>query len=138
MGRPSTYDSVKAAEICRRLAFGESLRKICREDDMPPLTTVIEWNLDNREGFSEQYARARKMQAEVLADELVEICDDGSNDYMQTKHGPVLDAEHVQRSRLRVDTRKWYLSKVLPKIYGDKITQEHTGELSIKRVVTDL
>lgn len=55
-----------------------------------------------------------------------------------TKFGPQLDTEHVQRSRLRVDTLKWQASKLVPKKYGDKIHQEHSGEVAIKRVVTDL
>lgn len=67
-----------------------------------------------------------------MADETLEICDDGSNDWLERqgedeKRTYVLNGEHVQRSRLRVDTRKWLLSKALPKIYGDKITTEHSG-----------
>jgi Bacteriophage Sf6, terminase small subunit-like len=48
-----------------------------------------------------------------------------------------LDAEHVQRSRLRVEARKWLLSKALPKVYGDKldlnttITQTHEQSLDV-------
>ncbi len=65
------------------------------------------------------------------ADEALEIADDGSNDWMkrQGEDGEVhviYDHEHIQRSRLRVDTRKWLLSKVLPKVYGDK--PQHTGD----------
>ncbi len=68
-----------------------------------------------------------------MADETVEISDDGRNDWMERqseedKERYVLNGEHVQRSRLRVDTRKWLLSKALPKMFGDKITQELTGK----------
>jgi len=68
-----------------------------------------------------------------MADELLEVADDGKNDWMERrddedKASYVLNGEHVQRSRLRVDTRKWMLSKALPKVFGDKVTQEHVGD----------
>lgn len=70
-----------------------------------------------------------------MADELVEIADDGTNDYVEREVDGgvrvVFDGEHFQRSRLRVDTRKWVLSKVLPKIYGDKIGVEVTGDAAL-------
>lgn len=61
----------------------------------------------------------------------MEIADNGLNDWMERNakedKGWVANGEHIQRSRLRVDTRKWFLSKVLPKLYGDKldITSDH-------------
>lgn len=68
-----------------------------------------------------------------MADDLLEIADDGTNDFVEKErpNGPkflAFDGEHVQRSRLRVDTRKWILAKALPKIYGDKLTAEVTGK----------
>lgn len=82
------------------------------------------------------------MQAELLADELLSIADDGRNDTYEVTEGEEksirTDHDVINRSRLRVDTRKWYLSKVLPKIYGDKVDMNLTGEVSIKRVVADL
>lgn len=128
-GRPSLYTPELAALICERLAAGETLRAICRDEGMPAHPTILGWTKTNQE-FSDQYARAREQGYGLLAEELLEIADDGTNDYVErerengTKH-VVFDAEHVQRSRLRVDTRKWLLSKALPKIYGDKI--QHTG-----------
>src|SRR5690606_8051201 len=62
----------------------------------------------DRDGFSERYARARELGYEVMADELIEIADGGSDDW--------------QRDRLRVDARKWLLAKALPKRYGDRVT----------------
>lgn len=67
-----------------------------------------------------------------MADELLEIADDGSNDWMEKTVGSgetitVVDHEHVQRSRLRVDTRKWYLSKLAPKRYSEKLATDDTG-----------
>ncbi len=132
LGRPSGFSPEIAQEICEKLAQGRTLRDVCRDDGMPAESTVRLWALEDREGFSAQYARAREIGYMSMADELMEVADDGSNDWMkrQDEDGQssyVLNGEHVQRSRLRVDTRKWLLSKALPKLFGDKITQEHTG-----------
>ncbi len=127
-GRPSLYTDKLAAKICRRLAEGKSLRSICRDDAMPAISTVMGWLFDgDHDEFSEQYARAREAQAEVRADEIVDIADDDTNDFTADKDGKlVVDHEHIQRSRLRVDARKWIAAKLLPKRYGDKL--QHTGE----------
>ena len=71
------------------------------------------------------------MQAEGLADELFAIADDGSNDWQEGQFGPMFNKEAAARSRLRVDTRKWYLSKVLPKVYGERVALEHSGEVTL-------
>lgn len=132
MGRPTIYSEELALSICERLANGESLLKICREDAMPARGTVFRW-LMQYDDFKNKYEAAREMQAELFADELNEIADDGTNDWMESadKDGGVgykLNGEHIQRSRLRIDTRKWIASKLKPKKYGDKITQEVTGQ----------
>lgn len=132
LGRPTLFTADIATEICDRLASGESLRSICRTVDFPSEVTVRRWAMSDVEGFSAQYARAREMQAETFADDLVDIADDGSNDWMEraNKKGEieiVLDREHVARSDLRVKTRQWITSRILPKKYGDRVTQEHTG-----------
>jgi hypothetical protein len=119
-GRPSIYSQAIADEICDRLAAGESLRAICRDDCMPDEKAVRVWALENREGFYPHYARAREIQAERMAEELLEIADDGLNDFKEIDGRQVVDQENINRSRLRVDTRKWILSKVLPKVYGDR------------------
>lgn len=124
-GRPSDYTEELSNKICARLANGESLRVICYDKDMPNASTVHSWVLEDREGFSKKYARARNIQAEVMFDEILEIADDGSNDLMTITKGntsyEMEDKEVTNRSRLRVDSRKWYLSKVLPKKFGDKL-----------------
>src|SRR3990167_2857553 len=132
-GRPSKFNAGTALAICEHLAAGMTLREVCRQVGMPAESTVRAWAIDDREGFSAQYAQAREIGYHVMADELLEIADDGTNDWMerQNKDGStftVLNGEHVQRSRLRVDTRKWLLSKALPKIYGDKAAMELTGK----------
>ncbi len=113
------------------MAAGESLRRICRDDHMPSDTAVRGWALDDVDGFSSQYTRAVELRAMLWAEETLDIADDGTNDWIKRRKDDgesqvVCDHEHIQRSRLRVDTRKWFLSKVLPKIYGDKL--QHTGD----------
>ena len=129
-GRPSIYSQELADTICERLADGESLRSICRSDDMPGTTTVVRW-LTDKETFRAQYAKARELQADALFDEMLDISDEASNDWME-KHdkenvGYSLNGEHIQRSRLRVDTRKWIAARLAPKKYGDKTTTEISG-----------
>lgn len=127
-GRPSDYNQAIADAICERLADGESLRKICREDEsMPGIATVFRW-LNVHSDFQEQYTRAREEQAETLADEIVGIADDGLNDtYIDENGMRRTDTDVIARSKLRVEARKWVASKLKPKRYGDKIVQEVTG-----------
>lgn len=133
-GRPTKFTQKIADEICSKLTYGFTLREVCRAKKMPCESTVRAWALDDYKGFYAQYAKSREIGYQYMADELLEIADDGSNDWMKRQNSDgstgdiILNGEHVQRSRLRLDTRKWMLSKVLPKIYGDKITQEHTGK----------
>ena len=91
---------------------------------MPPESTVRKWALEDRDGFSAQYATAREIGYQSMADELLDIADDSSGDVQSDEDGnKKFNGEFASRSRLRVDTRKWLLSKALPKVYGDKITQ---------------
>jgi hypothetical protein len=124
MGRPSDYSDALADTICEKLMSGESLRAIARLPTMPDASTLFRW-LELHEYFRNQYARARTVQADLKFDELQEIADDGTNDWMTANDpdnpGYKANGEHQQRSRLRVDTLKWRLSKMLPKKYGDKI-----------------
>lgn len=124
-----------AERICEAIANGQSLRAICREDDMPQKRTVLQW-LDKNEDFRTQYARARVEQADHFAEEILEIADDGKNDFLERENADgskysVADHEHINRSRLRVDARKWLMSKMLPKKYGDRVMQEVTGALNV-------
>lgn len=138
-GRPSTYSDDIALKVCSEIAAGKSLRRICEADDMPVMSTIMLWLVDGKhQFFSEQYAEARRIQAEALADEIFDIADDGSNDFSSftNQEGEAaykMNGEAVARSRLRVDTRKWYLSKVLPK-FADKQQIEHSGSIDMNKV----
>lgn len=125
-GRPSLYSEELADLICEKLTEGLSLRQICAEDGMPHAGTVCRW-LAKNETFCKQYALAREAQAELYADEMVDISDDGSNDWMEKKDaegnsiGWRENGEAIRRSALRIDTRKWIAARLLPKKYGEKI-----------------
>lgn len=133
-GRPTDYTDEIAREICQQLAEGKSLREICRSSDMPQESTVRKWALEDRSGFYAHYAQAREIGYHAMADELLEIADDAQNDWMERNgedaSGWQINGDHVQRSRLRLDTRKWMLSKVLPKVYGDRIDVNNKHDLS--------
>lgn len=126
VGRPTLYTPGLGDEICRRIADGESLRAVCRDENMPAESAVRAWSIDPEHPISAQYEKARESQYARWAEELLEIADDGTNDYVERQRQDgssveAVDAEHIQRSRLRVDTRKWLLSKLLPKRFGDKV-----------------
>jgi hypothetical protein len=137
IGRPSAFTEEKAQEICRRIAEGESMRHICLLEGMPSQSMIYRW-LDENKSFREQYAHAREKQADAFLDQIQEIAHDGRNDWEiqeceRTKQDRiVLHAEHVQRSRLRVDTLKWVMSKLAPKKYGDKLDIEHSGKTEVE------
>lgn len=121
-----TYSAAIAEEICDRLAKGESLKSICRDERMPDDHTVRKWVIDDYEGFAPQYARARDIGLEVMAEETIEIADDSGLDVVMTENGPRPDGEVINRAKLRVDTRKWLLSKLAPKRYGDRLQVDAT------------
>jgi hypothetical protein len=136
MGRPSTFTQEIADEICEQLIEGMSLRSICLSDEMPSAGTVCRWLAADAD-FREQYERAREAQADTLADEMLDIADDGTNDWMERKDsedqslGWRENGEAIGRSRLRLDTRKWIASKLKPKKYGDKLDVEHGGKVTV-------
>lgn len=145
-GRPSSYTAELATEICNRMSEGESLRAICRDEGMPSRSMVFRW-LDAQPAFRDQYTRAREDLLEHWAEEILEISDDGRRDYIggQVTEGVtavVVDHDHISRSRLRVDSRKWLLSKLAPKKYGDRTTTELTGPnggpIETKQTVIDV
>ena len=121
------YPESVRLEICERIAKGESMVSICASEGMPVQSIVYNWLTVDKD-FSEKYARAREQQAEHYLDEIIAISDDVSLDEIIDGEGnPRTNHEAIQRSRLKVDTRKWAMSKLAPKKYGDKIQQEIVG-----------
>lgn len=105
VGRQSEYTDDVAAAICERMADGESLRSICRDDAMPSKSSVFKW-LGQHQSFADQYARALESRADSHADDLIDIADD-----------PALDPND---KRVRIDARKWVAARLRPKVYGEK------------------
>lgn len=121
MGRPTLYSAELALEICDLIASGRSLRSISTDEGMPSQTSVFLW-LSKYPDFAKQYARARETQADAMLEEIMQIADDGVNDtYTDDEGNPRTDQDVIARSRLRVDARKWAMSKMAPKKYGDKL-----------------
>lgn len=142
-GRPTLYTEALADLICERVAtstFG--LQRLCDlYEDLPTKTTINLWRYKYPE-FSTQYAQAKLKQADLMAEEILEIADDGQNDWMESfgedgEIGYKINGEHVQRSRLRIDTRKWLASKLLPKQYGQHAEEEKQHDKSVIEMLID-
>lgn len=129
MARPSKYSQQLADAICDLLVDGKSLRTICSTAKMPSRSTVIRWLAEN-EAFRNQYARARELQADTLAEEILDIADkavlgerlkkDGKGKVLERQTGDM-----VERSKLMIDARKWYAGKLQPKKYGERVALDH-------------
>ncbi len=116
-GRPSDYTPEIGTEIMGRIAEGMSLKRTCEPAHLPCIATVYTW-FKTQAGFLEAYMRAKEDAADAMAEEILDIADD--------------TLEDVQRSRLKVDARKWIAAKLKPKKYGDRIHTEHSGTLKLE------
>ena len=101
------YTPALAETICKRIAEGESLRAICRDSGMPTEGAVRAWARDNRDGFGARYRLARELQFEFWADQIVEIADASEAD--------------PRDRQVRIDVRKWLLSKLAARRYGERL-----------------
>lgn len=132
VGRPSSYTPELAGEICDRISVGATLRELEAQDDMPSMKTIMRWARDNAD-FRQQYARALDQRNDFWAEEIIEIADDGTNDYVEKRdqEGAILgyreNGEFISRSKVRIETRKWLMGKGSPKKYGEKVAHELTG-----------
>jgi hypothetical protein len=136
------------AVFCARIENGRSACSICLDMDMPAWSTV-KARLAQEGEFSTQYARACEARADAICDEMLEIADNGSNDWIrrndQENLRGVLNGENVLRSRLRVDARKWLLARLAPKKYVDSLAvnatvsvDELTEEQKLDKLITQL
>jgi len=114
--------------ICKEIAEnGRALRTVLKDEGMPDANCFYRW-IDADEKKREQYARATELRADKLVEDMITISDDQENDTYTDEDGNTFTNHNViQRSRLRVDTRKWIASKLKPKKYGDKQTTVHEG-----------
>lgn len=131
-GRPTKFSGAVANEICDRIANGEPLAVICRDDHMPAARTVYDW-MESKPEFSAAIARAREAGFDQIAADCLEIADDTGRDTKITRgEGPereVPDHEWISRSKLRVETRLKLLAKWDPKRYGDRVALDHGGKV---------
>lgn len=135
----SHYSEIMSDLICSRIADGESLKSICNTDGFPSVSTVIDWakypDENLRPGFQSKYLKAKELSYHLMAEQIIDIADDSGKDkkkiMMRGREIEVIDHENINRDRLRVDSRKFILSKALPKIYGDKLEIEHTGSVDL-------
>ncbi len=135
VGHSSIYTTKLALELCARLAVGESLVEICRSDKMPSYRTVMNWLFndfpadDQRTEFAQLYARARKIQAETYADQMIVLADQDAKDVLYDLDGHPVQATSVRinRHRLQIDTRWKIVTKLLPK-FSDRATPERDDE----------
>ena len=110
--------------IIEGLCDGVPLRELCRQDGMPNWRTVYDW-ISADEELAARIAHARDLGFDAIAEDILDIADDGTNDWVERKRkdgsvDTVMDSEHVQRSKLRIETRLKLLAKWAPKKYGDK------------------
>ena len=128
-----------AKRICDLIADGYTLRQVAKEIGVESAGSITDWARDDKE-FAVQYARAKEAQADRFADEIIEIADDSRNDWVEREiDGQMLravDHEHIQRSRVRIDARKWLMAKMLPKKYGDRMAL--TGAEVARPIVVEI
>jgi hypothetical protein len=122
MGRPSGYTPAIAAAVCGWIKQGYTLRQVGALPNMPDKATICRW-LGDHEDFCDQYVRAGEIRALLMGDEMIEIADDSTNDWIarEGKDGAVeivVDQEAIARSRVRVEARKWLMVKLAPKRFG--------------------
>lgn len=129
-GRPSIRTETITRAIVDRLTAGEPLAVILRDDGMPSPSTWYRW-CEEDATLSGEVARAREHGADAIAADCLKIADDGSHDFIPGKDGPVLDSEHVQRSKLRIETRLKLLRCWDPKRYGDKLEVDNKGDMTL-------
>jgi len=125
-GRPSIYTKELGLQICALLATGKSLRSICMDEKMPNTDTIYSWVLDEtKKEFSDNYVRARMIQADQKFEEMEQIADESFDDIIGDDKS---DSARINARKLQVDTKKWILSKMLPKKYGDKLDLTSGGD----------
>ena len=119
------YTPEVADLILDRLANGEGLRGVCRTPGLPTEGAVRAWVIDNHDGFAPRFQRATMIGIAGLADELLEIADAAK------------DVDSASAARVQIEARKWLLSKLLPKVFGDKLEVQHTASESLAALLSE-
>lgn len=142
VGRPQVFDRNKVlAEILDQIIEGVSLVRVLKNGKgrYPKYSQFMQWLCDDKE-LADKYAKAKEVQADYIAEEILDIADDGTNDWMLANDpenpGYKANGEHLNRSRLRVDTRKWIASHLKPKKYGDRVQNDLNLDEETRKVMT--
>ena len=145
-GRPSTYTQKAADEICRRMALGETLKKICRDEHMPTQTGVASWR-QKRPEFDVRFVRAREEQLLTWADDNIDLIDSAEMGYnvKVSLDSPDLEKieedgfvtfrfrkHHLEHAKAMVHERKWLMTKLLPAVFGDRLNIDATHTIESK------
>lgn len=128
--------------ICKRIEKGESINEICKDNQLVTRATFYNWLSEDSKTKDKQlidkYARAKEIEADLMFDEIIEIADNSGKDKIDIGNGVMgVNHEAIQRDRLRVDARKWALSKKNPKKYGDKLEVETTIKTKLLELPPD-
>jgi len=131
-GRPNAYTPENVDAVLMHIATGNSVNSLIREENehLVSPATVYRWIWQHDE-FREKYISAQTIRSFAVSEELFDIADDGSNDWMEKldkegeQVGWQINGENVQRSRLRAQVRQWHLERINGKIFGDKKQIDH-------------
>jgi hypothetical protein len=135
MAKAYPYDAKIAQEICDAISSSsKGIRKLCKLNKHWPTPSHIFTWIHTYPQFKEQYARAKQTQIESFVDDVIDIADDSTNDWIENEKGTlVANHDHINRSRLRIDTRKWLASKLCPKIYGESKEPKDNSDDAISK-----
>lgn len=123
-GRPPRvpYSDELAEKLFERLRNGETLKAICREKGMPRAALVRQWAMEDAE-FGDKYQRARELGCHAMADEIIDLADNKT-----TESGA------VARDRLKIESRRWLLARILPSVFGDRVEAQIKGGLVVVKL----
>ncbi len=116
-GRPRVLTDADWQRVIDGLESGLSLRATCKRRGTPSVKSVLQRVTREREGFGERYAQAREIGLLQMEEEMLQMAD--GTEAQETD--PKLANAQVQRDRLRIETRKWVMSKMRPDRYGDRV-----------------
>ena len=137
---PVRYSREVTDEICRRVIEGQTIAEIGSSPGMPHFTTIWDW-VGRYPEFCQMWLIAKRAQMLRESELILEIADDGRNDWMQRRveegFEPIIDKEHIARSRLRIEARKWLMAKLMPSIFGERLAVEHSGSISRAAEMSD-
>ena len=123
------YSKALAGRICQRISMGESLNKICKNDDYPHYSTVMDWLCSSSERYNDfkiKYAKARELQADFFVDSMFEMIE---------------EEEDAQFARIKMDALKWQAGKLRPKKYGEKSQTDHVssdGSMTPTKIIREI